>query len=132
MTCAALDEIERTTDMLANCLPTDEHRCTGRLAAAPRSALVVDGDPLVARSLEMMLTAESFQVATASRGAEGVKLASYGAFELIVLGADLPDMSGLEAMSQLRSAGVTAVTVFASVTPATAASAAALHLSDCS
>jgi len=108
-----------------------ERVSTGGSAAVLRSALVIDGDPLVARSLEMMLTAESFQVATASQGAEGVSLARRNAFELIVLGVDLPDMSGLEAMSQLRSAGVTAVTVFASVTPATAASASAVHLSDC-
>ena len=96
-----------------------------------RTALVVDGDPLVARSLAMMFEAESFIVETAAAGTDGVRRATENPFDLIILGADLPDMSGLEALNRLKTAEVTAVVVFASVTPATAASAAWLHLSDC-
>jgi DNA-binding response OmpR family regulator len=110
----------------------DEDIFVGPSARTLRSALVIDGDPLVARSLALMLGAEAFIVKTASNAAEGFELALETAFDLIILGADLPDMSGLEAMSRLRLAEVKAVMVFASVTPATKASAASLHLSDCS
>ena len=95
-----------------------------------RTALVVDGDPLVARSLAMMFEAESFIVETAAAGTDGVRRATENPFDLIILGADLPDMSGLEAMNRLKLAKVTAAVVFATVTPATTAAAAWLHLSD--
>jgi CheY-like chemotaxis protein len=107
----------------------DEGIFIGRREAKRRTALVIDGDPLVARSLAMMFEAESFIVETAPAGADGIRLAMQSPFDLIILGADLPDMSGLEAMNRLKMAEVTALMVFASVTPATAASAASLHLS---
>lgn len=110
----------------------DEDIFIGRSAAKLRTALVIDGDPLVARSLALILEAEAFLVETAARGAEGIGRARACAFDVIILGADLPDMSGLDAMDQLRRAQVTAAVVFASVTPATTASAASLHLTDCS
>ena len=108
----------------------DEDIFIGRSNARRRTVLVIDGDPLVARSLALMLAAEGFVVETAPAGAEGIGLALARPFELIVLGAELPDMSGLEAMSHLRLAAVKAAIVFASVTPATMASAATLNLSD--
>ena len=107
----------------------DEDIFIGQSDPRRRTALVIDGDPLVARSLALMFEAETFLVETASGGAEGVRLAAATPFDLIILGVDLPDMSGLEAMNRLRLAEVTAVMVFASVTPATAATAAMLHLS---
>ena len=110
----------------------DEDIFVGRSARALRSALVIDGDPLVARSLALMFGAEAFLVETGSSGAEAVRMASDRGFDLIILGADLPDMSGLEAMNRLRQARVTSAVVFASVTAATAASNASLRLSDCS
>ncbi|WP_293370030.1 response regulator [Phenylobacterium sp.] len=119
--------------MAANALVIDDEDIfIGRSKAKLRTALVIHGEPLVARSLAMILGAEAFIVETASAGAEGVSLAQQAAFDVIILGADLPDMSGLEAMNQLKLAEVTAAVVFASVTPATAAKAAMLHLSDCS
>lgn len=110
----------------------DEDIYVGKSNPGPRSVLVIEGDPLVARSLELILTAEAFVVKMARDGAEGVDLARRASYDLIVMGADLPDMSGLEAMKQLRLAEVKAAMVFASLTSATAASAATLHLSDCS
>jgi DNA-binding response OmpR family regulator len=109
----------------------DEDIFVGRSKAKLRTALVIHGEPLVARSLAMILGAEAFIVETASAGAEGVSLAQARTFDVIILGADLSDMSGLEAMSRLRLAEVASAVVFASVTPATAAKAAMLHLSDC-
>jgi len=92
--------------------------------AGPRM-LVVEGDPAVARSLVRMFVDQGFAVETAPLGAEGVSLAIAESYELIVLGADLPDMSGLEALSRLRQAEVDVTVVFASLTGPTT-----LHLSD--
>jgi CheY-like chemotaxis protein len=131
MTPAASDNTGEELHMPANArLVDDKEIFIGRTNVVRRTALVVDGDPLVARSLVMMFEAEAFVVETASGGAEGVSLATAKPFDLIVLGADLPDMSGLEAMKRLRLAEVASVMVFASVTPATMASAATLNLSD--
>ena len=107
----------------------DEDIYIGKSKPVLRNVLVIEGDPLVARSLELIFTAESFVVQTARDGAQGVDLALGAAYDLIVMGADLPDMSGQEAMRQLTLAEVKAVMVFASVTPATAAAAATLNLS---
>lgn len=95
------------------------------------TVLVIEGDPLIARSLELMLQAEGFTVETASDGARGAAAAKDGAFNLIILGVDLPDMSGLEAMGRIRKAAPKAVFVFASLTPASPVTPATLHLSDC-
>ncbi len=108
----------------------DEDVLAGPSDRKIRTALVIDGDPLVTRSLALMLGAEAFAVETGAAGADAVRMATEQAFDVIVLGADLPDMSGLEAMNRLRLAEVTSVIVFASVTPATAASAASLNLSN--
>ncbi len=48
----------------------------------------------------------------------------------IILGVDLPDMSGLEAMGRIRKADPNAVFVFASLTPASPVTPPTLHLSD--
>lgn len=97
----------------------------------PRTVLVIEGDPVTNRSLDLMLAAEAFLVETASCGADGVRHVGDRAFDLVVVGADLPDMSGLEAACQIRRASPRSVIVFASVSPATLASNATLHLSDC-
>ena len=94
----------------------DEDIYIGKSKPVLRSVLVIEGDVLVARSLELIFTAESFVVKTARDGAEGVDLARGASYDLIVMGADLPDMSGREAMRQLTLAEVKAVMVLASVT----------------
>jgi len=96
----------------------------GEGAAQPR-VLIVDGDPNVAASLALMFADQGFVAETAPLGVEGVGLATAHAYQLIVLGADLPDMSGLEALGRLRQAAVEATVVFASLTAPTM-----LHLSD--
>jgi len=131
MTPVAAVRTEAAVQAPSNALVIDdEDILIGRSNARRRTVLVIDGDPLVARSLALMLGAEGFVVETAAAGGEGIGLALARSFELIVLGAELPDMSGLEAMSRLRRAEVKAAIVFASVTPATVASAATLNLSD--
>ena len=108
--------------------PTDPAQVTGPVL---RTALVIDGDPLVGRSLAMILADEAFVVDVAPDGVQGIALAREKAFELIVVGAELPDMSGQEAVRQIRLTDDKVVIVTASVAPATAARAARLDLSAC-
>ena len=117
------NELEAATPV-ASVLIDDDDVFVGKTAAGPRM-LVVEGDPAVAQSLALMFADQGFVVETTPRGAEGVSLATARPYELIVLGADLPDMSGLEALSRLRQAEVDVTVVFASLTGPTR-----LHLSD--
>jgi DNA-binding response OmpR family regulator len=112
MTFVAMDTLERRTDgAVAIC----------RTAASARRALVVDGDPAFAQSLASMFADQGFVVETAPLGTEGVALAATRLYGLIVLGVDLPDMSGLEAMNRLRQADNGAAVIFASMTTAATA-----------
>jgi CheY-like chemotaxis protein len=125
MTCAVMDRDQReAATPLPSLVIDDDDIFVGRTAPAPR-VLVVDGDAAVAQSLALMFTDLGFVVETAGLGAEGLSLALTRPYSLLVLGADLPDMSGLEALSRLRQAEVGVTVVFASLT-----APARLHLSD--
>ncbi len=115
--------------MPANIL-SDVDSVAGLVERALRTALVVNGDPLAARSLELILSAEAFKVEIAACGAEGLRMAQERPYDVIILDANLPDISGPEATRQLRLAHVKATVAFSSTTPATADSASTLHLSE--
>lgn len=68
--------------------------------------LIVEDHSETARSMELMLQAEGHNVYTTDLGEEGVDLAKIYEYDLITLDLGLPDMSGLEALRQIRVAGV--------------------------
>jgi two-component system KDP operon response regulator KdpE len=71
--------------------------------AAPHAhILVIDDEPQILRALKTILTAKKFRVTTASRGEEGLALASALSPDLIILDLSLPDMDGMEVCSRLR------------------------------
>ena len=65
--------------------------------------LLIEDDPSVAGSIELMLTTEDFQVETARLGEDGVSLGRVNDYGLIVLDLNLPDMSGYEVLRSLRT-----------------------------
>ena len=69
--------------------------------------LLVEDDPVVSRSIEMMLTQINLKVYCTDTGEEGVGLARIYDYDLILLDLGLPDMGGLEALRQMRLARVT-------------------------
>ncbi len=64
--------------------------------------LVVDDDPEVLYSLERSLKSESLRILSASTAREGIALVQEHRPEAVILDVRLPDMSGLDAVAQIR------------------------------
>lgn len=64
--------------------------------------LVIDDEPQILRALKTILSTKGFQVSTASRGEEGLAIATALEPDLIILDLSLPDLDGLEVTRQLR------------------------------
>lgn len=68
--------------------------------------LLVEDDPTTAKSIEMMLRHANLNVYCIDLGEEGIDLAKLYDYDLILLDLNLPDMTGLEVLRQLRMARV--------------------------
>ena len=70
--------------------------------------LLIEDDSAMARSIELMLRSEGFNVYTTDLGEEGIDLGKLYDYDVIVLDLQLPDMSGFEVLKSLRLAKVQA------------------------
>jgi len=68
--------------------------------------LMIEDDRSTAQSIELMLKAEGFSVYSTDLGEEGVDLAKIYDYDLILLDLNLPDMSGLQVLRNLRSSKI--------------------------
>jgi two-component system cell cycle response regulator CtrA len=68
--------------------------------------LLVEDDPTVSRSIELMLTHANLNVYATDLGEEGIDLAKLYDYDLILLDLNLPDMHGHEVLRQLRMSRV--------------------------
>lgn len=96
---------------------TEPHTATPPGALEGRRILMVEDHPLQAAVIEALLTSLSAQVTIASTGKEALDLQSDQAFELILIDLGLPDMSGVELVTELRRRGSTAAHVALSANP---------------
>jgi len=70
--------------------------------------LLIEDDSAMARSIELMLRSDGFNVYTTDLGEEGIDLGKLYDYDIIVLDLQLPDMSGFEVLKSLRVAKVRA------------------------
>jgi two-component system, cell cycle response regulator CtrA len=68
--------------------------------------LLIEDDPVVAQSIELMLSTGPFEVETTSLGGDGVDIGKLDRHDLILLDLNLPDMSGYDVLRVLRVAKV--------------------------
>ena len=68
--------------------------------------LLVEDDEPTARSIELMLKAESFVVDVTEHGEDGLEIGQLYDYDIILLDLMLPDMDGYEVLRRLRAARV--------------------------
>jgi two-component system cell cycle response regulator CtrA len=69
--------------------------------------LLIEDDPTVAKSIELMLKREDIYVQTTELGQDGLDLGSVFFYDLILLDLNLPDMSGYDVLRSLRLGKIT-------------------------
>lgn len=68
--------------------------------------LLIEDDPSMAKSIELMLSTEGFNVYATDLGEEGLDLGKLYDYDIILLDLGLPDMPGYEVLKQLRHSKV--------------------------
>lgn len=68
--------------------------------------LLIEDEPSVVRSIELLLREEGATVAVAETGADGILLAGSREFDIIILDLMLPDIYGYEVLGRLRAAKI--------------------------
>lgn len=68
--------------------------------------LLIEDDNTLTRSIELMLSAEGFNVYSTDLGEEGLDLGKLYDYDIILLDLNLPDMHGYDVLKKLRTAKV--------------------------
>jgi two-component system, OmpR family, response regulator len=68
--------------------------------------LTIEKDELVAQSVVSTLKANGFTVDLASTGGNGMKRATDGTYDAVILGRELPDLDGITVVTALRRLGI--------------------------
>ncbi|PCJ44213.1 MAG: DNA-binding response regulator [Alphaproteobacteria bacterium] len=69
--------------------------------------LLIEDDPSTSKSIELMLSAEGFNIYCTDLGEEGVDLGKLYDYDIILLDLNLPDMHGYDVLKKLRLSKVT-------------------------
>ena len=66
------------------------------------NVLLIEDDPTIARSIEMLLASEKHSCRAAASGIEGLTLAEDTCHDIIILDLMLPDLDGFQVLRQLK------------------------------
>src|SRR5688572_23322833 len=66
------------------------------------TVLVVDDDPSIRQTMEAIVRSSGMRALTASTGEEALKLVRTSAIDVMLLDVQLPGMSGLQVLAQVR------------------------------
>ncbi len=69
-----------------------------------KKVLVVDDESIVLDSVRRILSAENFEVHTASRGQEGIQQALRGDYDIVLTDVRMPDISGKIVLREIKRA----------------------------
>jgi len=83
-----------------------EHEAQTAEPTRPHRILVIDDEAVVCFSCARILSSEGYQVDCKQRSEEGLKEALTGEYDIILLDLVMPDITGLEILEQLKTAGV--------------------------
>src|ERR1035438_8273137 len=64
--------------------------------------LVIDDEPDIRESLEVLLSSEGYRVELAGNATEGLKRLESSTFDLVLLDLMMPDKSGMEVLEEIR------------------------------
>jgi two-component system KDP operon response regulator KdpE len=73
------------------------------MAAVKQTILVIEDEPAVRKFLRVTLENQDYKVIEATKGEEGLRHASVGQPDLLILDLGLPDVDGIEVTRRLRS-----------------------------
>src|SRR5215208_3415971 len=81
-------------------------RSGSRTGEPAMRVLLIEDEPTTAKSIELMLGTEGFNVYTTDLGEEGLDLGKLYDYDIICLDLNLPDMHGYDVLKKLRTAKV--------------------------
>src|SRR5438045_9425255 len=90
--------------------------------------LLIEDEPTTAKSIELMLGSEGFNVYTTDLGEAGLDLGKLYDYDIICLDLNLPDMHGYDVLNKLRTANVSQTVLIISGIGERASKVSALRL----
>jgi EAL domain-containing protein (putative c-di-GMP-specific phosphodiesterase class I) len=103
------------------------HGPAAKEPASPAEVLVVDDEPVTARSYARALAAGGFKVSVAHDGREAADLAKGRRFDVVVSDIAMPDMDGLALLRAIRETDLDVPMIFMTGSPALESALAAIE-----
>ena len=102
------------------------------LHAGSERILLIERDPAVARSLELLMASAGLSVDMTAEGAEGLSFAGSGAYGIVVLGPNPPELTDGDLRASLRLGRLDASYRFLSVSVSTEPGGNTMQITPCS